>query len=79
MDLRQSHFELGNQTRQSGLHETSSAVKYEDFAKNPSIQDKEQIQKKMLSGNFTIGDDKNRSMKDAQSSYNPAVAIFNEG
>ena len=52
--------------------------KLEEYAINPSTLDKEQIQTKMLRGNFSIGDEKNRSMKGASSSYQPAVANNNE-
>jgi hypothetical protein len=50
----------------------------EDYGVNPSTVDKEQIQNKMQRGNFSIGDEKNRSMKGITSSYQPAVANYNE-
>ncbi len=30
----------------------------------------------MLKGNFVIGDEKNRSMKNVETSYKPAIADF---
>jgi hypothetical protein len=35
--------------------------------------DKEKIQRDMLKGHIVIGDEKNRSLKEASSSYKPAT------
>jgi len=40
---------------------------------NPAIKDKKRIHLQMAQGNFVIGDLKNRTLKDVQTSYKPAV------
>ena len=40
-----------------------------------SIAEKERIKSQMVKGNFTIGDEKNRTMKNVETSYKPAVAF----
>lgn len=54
-----------------------------DGFNNPAISDKKAIQQAMIKGNFMIGDEKNRTMKGAETSYKPAVIEdlrkFNEG
>jgi hypothetical protein len=40
---------------------------------NPAIKDKKRIQQAMVQGNFMIGDSKNRTLKNVETSYKPAV------
>jgi hypothetical protein len=71
LELRKSHFNLGRESN-SALESPASASLYGN-GPNQSIADKEKIQSKMLRGNFSIGDDKNRSMKGAETSYKLAI------
>jgi hypothetical protein len=77
MELRKSNFVLGSnefQPQSCSKEMLASAV---EAPPPSSLAEKERIKEQMLRGNFVIGDEKNRSMKGAETSYKPAVAAFN--
>ena len=61
----------------SVLESASSSMPYFKELEQPSasIAEKERIKSQMVKGNFVIGDEKNRTMKNVETSYKPAVAF----
>jgi hypothetical protein len=61
----------------SVLESAASSMPYFKELEQPSasIAEKERIKSQMVKGNFVIGDEKNRTMKNVETSYKPAVAF----